>query len=329
MALLPRLLVLPLVLFISCSFKFTRAADCGGNIIKTHLTVGKDKNVAFNTIQAAIDSIKQNNNKWVQISIHAGTYKEKVHIPIDKPCVILRGDSSNRTIIEYNHHIANGEWNPTFCSSPPNVVVIGITIKNTYGVGSQAIAAAIFGDKSAFYNCGFYGFQDTLLDSDGRHYFKNCYIEGEVDFIFGRGQSYYEDCVVNATGPISPPAFITAQKRQSENDPSGFIFRRGSVVGNSGNVKLGRAYGPYSRVIFYETHFSSVVNSERWNAWNYKGHESKFTYAAVKCKGPGTITSHNKDPLEKNLDASQLEQFSLSSFINKDGWLSKLPINIL
>ncbi|OIW06166.1 hypothetical protein TanjilG_01793 [Lupinus angustifolius] len=273
MALLPRLLVLPLMLFISCSFKLTGATDCGGKRIRTHLTVGKGKNVAFNTIQAAIDSIRQNNNKWVQINIHAGTYKEMINISLDKPCIILKGAGSKNTIIQYNPHQVNGDWNPTFSSSPPNVVVLGITIKNTFGVGSQAVAAAIFGDKSVFYNCRFYGFQDTLLDSNGRHYFKNCYIEGEVDFIFGSGQSYYEDCVINATGPISPPAFITAQYRDSENDTSGFIFRRGSVIGNSGNVKLGRAYGPYSRVIFYETHFSSAVTSERWNAWNFKGNE--------------------------------------------------------
>lgn len=58
-----------------------------------------------------------------------------------------------------------------------------------------ALAARIYGDKSAFYGCGFIGYQDTLWDALGRHYFNNCYIEGSVDFIFGDGQSYYEVCV--------------------------------------------------------------------------------------------------------------------------------------
>ncbi|KAE9592741.1 hypothetical protein Lal_00028948 [Lupinus albus] len=254
--------------------------------------------------------------------------REIINITEDKACIILKGAGSDNTIIQYNNPDVGDKWNPTFFSSPPNVIVLDITIKNTYGVGSPAIAAAIFGDKSVFYNCKFYSFQDTLLDSKGRHYFKNCYIQGGIDFIFGNGQSYYEDCVINATGPVSP-AFVTAQRRNSENDPSGFIFSIGSVIGNSVNVKLGRAYSPYSRVLFFETHFSSaVVPSERWNAWHYKGHESKFTYAAVKCTGPGTLTSHN-DPLEKKIDDSKLEQFSLSFFINNDGWLSNLPIRIL
>ncbi|KAF1896887.1 hypothetical protein Lal_00034588 [Lupinus albus] len=190
----------------------------------------------------------------------------------------------------------------------------------------QAPAAGIFGDKCVFYKCSFMGFQDTLLDSNGKHYFKDCYIQGEVDFIFGSGQSYYEDCVVNATGWNNFTGFITAQGRKSEDDPSGFIFKGGSVVG-IGHAYLGRAYGPYSRVIFNETYFSSVVALEGWNSWNFKNHESNFTYAEVECKGPGS-DRRQRVPWMKNLTNSQLEQFSFSSFINKDNWLSDLPVSL-
>jgi len=34
--------------------------------------------------------------------------------------------------------------------------------------------------------------QDTLWDVGGRHYFYQCYIQGGADFIFGKGQSFYE-----------------------------------------------------------------------------------------------------------------------------------------
>lgn len=56
---------------------------------------------------------------------------------------------------------------------------------------AQAVALRISGDKAAFHNCKFIGFQDTLCDDMGRHFFRNCYIEGTVDFIFGNGQSLY------------------------------------------------------------------------------------------------------------------------------------------
>lgn len=59
-------------------------------------------------------------------------------------------------------------------------------------VGGQAVALRIGGDQAAFYNCGFYGAQDTLYDDHGRHYFKDCFIQGSIDFIFGNARSLYE-----------------------------------------------------------------------------------------------------------------------------------------
>lgn len=56
----------------------------------------------------------------------------------------------------------------------------------------QAVALLAGGDKAYFHMCGFVGFQDTLCDERGRHYFHSCYIEGAIDFIFGYGQSIYE-----------------------------------------------------------------------------------------------------------------------------------------
>lgn len=58
--------------------------------------------------------------------------------------------------------------------------------------GWQAVAFRISGDKAYFSGCGFYGAQDTLCDDAGRHYFKECYIEGSIDFIFGNGRSMYK-----------------------------------------------------------------------------------------------------------------------------------------
>ncbi|RWW32349.1 hypothetical protein GW17_00002989, partial [Ensete ventricosum] len=58
--------------------------------------------------------------------------------------------------------------------------------------GAQAVAMRISGDMAAFYNCRFHGYQDTLCDDTGRHFFKDCFIRGTVDFIFGNGRSIYQ-----------------------------------------------------------------------------------------------------------------------------------------
>jgi len=58
--------------------------------------------------------------------------------------------------------------------------------------GAQAVAMRISGDQAEFRGCGFFGAQDTLHDDKGRHYFKDCYIQGSIDFIFGNARSLYE-----------------------------------------------------------------------------------------------------------------------------------------
>ena len=70
-------------------------------------------------------------------------------------------------------------------------------MQNSYGPGSridgdQGVAVRVAGDRCAFYDCRFLGYQDTVLDDTGRHYFRNCFIEGAVDFVAGNGKSIYQ-----------------------------------------------------------------------------------------------------------------------------------------
>ncbi|KAK4263279.1 hypothetical protein QN277_028718 [Acacia crassicarpa] len=195
-------------------------------------------------------------------------------------------------------------------------------------VRAPALAARIYGDKSAFFDCGFLGFQDTLWDVQGRHYYKNCYIQGAMDFIFGSGQSYFENCLINVTLTTSKArvrhGYITAQGRSSKDETSGFVFRGGKVVG-SGPVFLGRAYGPYSRVIFHGTFLDSVISPQGWDDWHHTKNVGHLMYAEVDCIGQGA-NRKKRVPWETNLSPAQLNQFSKSSFIDQDHWLAKIPL---
>ena len=71
--------------------------------------------------------------------------------------------------------------------------------------GGQAVAFRISGDKAFFFGCGFYGAQDTLCDDAGRHYFRDCYIEGSIDFVFGNARSLYKDCELRSTAALRRP----------------------------------------------------------------------------------------------------------------------------
>ena len=60
------------------------------------------------------------------------------------------------------------------------------------GNGDQALALRVDGDRVVFYQMRFLGYQDTILDTTGIHFFYQCYIEGSVDFICGGATSLYE-----------------------------------------------------------------------------------------------------------------------------------------
>lgn len=63
---------------------------------------------------------------------------------------------------------------------------------NRYRQITQALAAMISGDKTLFYKCGFFGFQDTLWAVEGRQFYKKCTIQGAIDFIFGHAQAVFQ-----------------------------------------------------------------------------------------------------------------------------------------
>ncbi|KAF3954253.1 hypothetical protein CMV_020382 [Castanea mollissima] len=287
----------------------------------------------FTTIQSAIDSIPSGNAKWIRIQIFAGVYREKVTITYDKTCIFLDGAGSRETFIEWDgHESTNTSY--TFTSYAKNLVVKGIGFKNTYNLGPKqndlvpALSAEILGDKAASYNCSFFGVQDTLWDVGGRHYFYQCYIQGGADFIFGNGQSFYEQSVLyyslETYGNGTYIGYITAQGRDSAEESSGFVFKD-CVIHGRGIAYLGRAWKAFSRVVIANSKLSDIVVPVGWDAWQFVGHEDQLTYAEVDNSGRGAETS-KRVPWLKKLSACEIRQFlSVDKFINQDGWIAKLP----
>lgn len=56
---------------------------------------------------------------------------------------------------------------------------------------NQSVAVLAGADMVAFYHCAFYSTHNTLFDYKGRHYYDTCYIQGSIDFIFGRAKSIF------------------------------------------------------------------------------------------------------------------------------------------
>ncbi|THU69025.1 hypothetical protein C4D60_Mb08t10000 [Musa balbisiana] len=297
----------------------------------------------FKTIQQAIDSVPDNNNNWTKIHVAAGVYREKVNVTRTKSYIVLEGDGAQTTSIEWgNYSDSSGhttDTSATFTSYASNFVAKTITFKNTHNGFANltpAVAAWILGDKSAFYDCSFIGFQDTLADMLGRHYFKGCYIEGVVDFIFGYGQSIYEfhirclikllcvtqRCNISTVQSRQKPGYVTAQGRNSTSDNGGFVFKWCTISGPQATY-LGRAWKQYSRVIFYQTCMSDIIVPEGWYIWNAKD-EGLVTFAESGCTGPGSDLS-GRVKWEKQLSDDELKKFIDISYIDGEGWLDAQP----
>ncbi|XP_027367902.1 probable pectinesterase 53 [Abrus precatorius] len=298
---------------------------------KVRITVSQDGAGDFKTITEALNSIPPRNPRRVIMSIASGIYREKVMIPRTLPFITLLGDARDPPTITGNDtaSVTGSDGTPlgTFHSATVAVdasyfMAINIKFENTAphvigSKGEQGVALRVSGTKAAFYNCTFYGAQDTLYDHKGFHYFNNCSIQGSVDFIFGSGRSLYENCYLNST--TKKVASITAQKRTNSSLESGFSFKNCTVTG-SGQVYLGRAWGDYSRVVFSYTYMDKIVLPKGWSDWGDQKRDLRVFYGEYKCTGPGANFT-GRVPWARVLSDEEAKPFIGFQFIEGDTWL--------
>ncbi|CAN1281588.1 Probable pectinesterase 67 [Linum perenne] len=290
--------------------------------IKANRTIMVDINGGgdFKSVQAAIDSVPLMNSQWVIIHVRKGHYREKVRIPPNKPFIFLRGNGKGKTYIVWSQSATDNTDSATFRLESPNFVAFGISFKNEAPVGeaftsqNQSVAAFVGQDKAAFYHCAFYSNHNTLFDYKGRHYYDHCYIQGSIDFIFGRARSIFQisDMRVHIHGSI------TAQNRE-EADESGFVFIKGKVYG-IGEVYLGRAKGAHSRVVFCRTYLSKTIAPEGWSNWSYVGSTQNLFQAEYKTYGPGAAKD-KRVPWAKQLTDKEAGEFMSIDFVDGKLWL--------
>ncbi|XP_006658052.3 probable pectinesterase 66 [Oryza brachyantha] len=340
------LLLLLLLLLLLGVASFITTSSASSPVSRT-FTVDQRGGGDFRSVQSAVNFVPDGNREWIRIHVKAGSYKEKVTIPSEKPYILLEGDGSRNTDITFDAHAHTGidelvtgggsgnvSNSPTFYSATfivlaDNFVARNIAFKNTYNARDkskpdQAVAALVGGDRSAFYDCAFHGFQDTLCDFVGRHYFRRCLISGGVDFVFGYGQSIYDGCTLESNMPPSmrrQPGWVTAHARLAAGSPGGFVFKGGSLRG-SGRQYLGRAWNPFATVVFYRMSMADIVVPQGWQAW-HSPDVSSITFAEVECEGRGANKT-GRVAWEKQLDEEQVHKFVDITFID-DGWLSKQP----
>jgi pectinesterase len=272
----------------------------------------------FNTIQQAIDHAPLYGEDRLVIDIRPGTYHERVMVPQDRPRVTFQGQDAATTIITFS--MSATAAGGTFFSSIVHVEAAefqaeNVTFENSYGVGSQAVAISVQSDKAEFRKCRFLGWQDTVYANRGRQYYKDCYIAGHVDFIFGNATAVFDHCEIHSLGA----GYLTAQSRLTADGTTGYVFYKCNLTGeNTGKgVFLGRPWRPYSRVVYIDCTLGAHIRAEGWDNWRSADNEKTAFYAEYGSKGPGAEGA-KRVPWVHALTAEEAKGFEPEKFLQ--GW---------
>jgi pectin methylesterase-like acyl-CoA thioesterase len=235
---------------------------CPDGITQT-ITVAKSGG-DYATVQAAIDSIPSGSSTRVRIEIRAGTYNEKLTIA-SRTNLCLVGESATSTILSYgdsNASVGSTSGSASVHVSANDFSAANLTIQNSYGSGSQAVALRTTGQRQQFLNCRFVGYQDTLYTHNGSQYFKNCYVQGNTDYVFGGATAVLDNCEVrNVAGgsAVSAPSTDIALAY-------GIVFLGGSFTAASSvsanSVGLGRPWGANGSAAFLNVALGAHVIDE-------------------------------------------------------------------
>lgn len=264
------------------------------------MIVAADGSGDFATVQSAINAAPNNPASPTVIFIRKGSYREKVYVPSSKSRLTLIGEDADSTIIvwdDYAGRIVDGIELNTFTSQTIQIdandfKAMNLTFENDArpdGTGNgQNVAVSCYGDRSIFLHCRLVSWQDTYYSgSDDRQYFKDCFIEGAVDYIFGHTTVIFDSCQIHT---VRSSGYITAASTL-ENYLFGYVFLNCLITAPPGitNVYLGRPWKTHAQTVFFECLEYENVSATGWHVWG--GRENTCYYAEYNCTGPGSDTS--------------------------------------
>ncbi|MBR3722924.1 MAG: hypothetical protein IKN12_09190 [Selenomonadaceae bacterium] len=311
--------------------------------------------MVYPTLKSALAALSQQKATSATLRLAPGTYREKVTINV--PNLLLIGKDAATTTIVWD----DAEGTPvrpedaalkkkqykmdcatvTISKKATNFQAVNITFANDFpteearvdkrvGGSVQAFALTDEADMSSFYNCRFLGRQDTLYANAGRQYYKNCYIEGDVDFIFGQASAaVFDGCeikslsrAVKEDGKSHGMGYVTAPSTLAQD--KGYLFYKCHLTGDIPSphyVMLGRPWHPSSEkrevnsaATFRECQIDVTMKDNAWNSMKnkfatFKPEDNRlFEY---KNTGKGAKISKNR----RQLTDAQAKDYTVEAFL--------------
>ena len=285
----------------------------------------------FSNIQAAIDAIPDFRSQRTVIAVEPGVYREKLVLPPNKTNVSLIGIDATSTIVTYDDHAnkSNGFGESMGTSASSTFFVFGngfyaqeITFENSAGPIGQAVAVRVSATRVFFHKCRFLGHQDTLYPelAGSKQYYKDCYIEGTTDFIFGAATAFFESCELHS----KPGGHYITAASTPDSSSYGFVFKDCRITGivSEGSVYLGRPWRPYAKTVFIDCDLAAHIHPEGWHNWGRKSNEWTAHYAECNNSGKGG-DAINRVVWAKMLGKGERDAFERMSVLGD--WVPAVP----
>lgn len=262
-------------------------------------SVNSDGSGDFSSISEALKAMLEGD----ELHIGPGVYREN---PVfDVSGVRIIGSKKADTVITSSLYaemiMKDGSKRGTFRShtaliDADNVTFENITFRNDSGPGKtvgQALAAYSEGHRIHYRKCRFCAHQDTLfigpLPNDSIHHngfvgpkefspringlqwFEECFVEGDVDFIFGSGTAVFTDCeICSLHRENEPEGYVTAPST-FKGQRYGFVFWKCNFT-NLGcgpqSVYLSRPWREWASQIMIDCQTGEHIKSEGYHDWN-------------------------------------------------------------
>lgn len=314
---------------------------------KKELYVDADGGQAFEKIGEALEAAKQYADSEVVIHIAPGTYKERVEIKQNH--ISFLGTDAEQTKIIYSDGaldlMPEGDKRGTFRT--PSVFIDAdyfyahnISFCNEAGQGNkvgQALAVYADGDHLIFEHCRFDGHQDTLFTAPlpkkekqaggfkgpkefaprrmGRHLYKDCYIAGNVDFIFGSATAWFENCELfmkQRKGDIN--GYVTAPSTY-EGQKYGYVFQNCRFTSDCPpeSAYLGRPWRNYAKCVIIHSEIGAHIRREGWHDWDNREAWNTMFFAEYGNYGAGA--GKERAPFVKMLSEEEAAEYTRENVI--------------
>ncbi len=233
-------------------------------------------------------------NEPSEILIEEGVYNEK--LSFEKKELLIRGVSEEKTLISFGDGakeiLQDGYKRGTFRSytvfaSGQRISMKDLSIENCAGTGKEAgQAVALYADADIMKlervtlrshqdtlflsplprkereERGFYGPRTLSERKLTRQYYKDCTIEGDIDFIFGGADALFENCLIKVNGSSG---YIAAP---CEGGEMGLLFKDCRIYcEKGGEIFLGRPWRPEGKAVYLNCSFSEGIDSRRFSGW--------------------------------------------------------------